>query len=473
MKVGEYHRKTSYTRGHLGIGWWEKGDPPSIFKSYPGASTITLPRDLSFPSVSLEEVLNEKAGLSQSGIPITLTTLSVFLFLSYGITAIIRDERFSFRTVPSAGALYPAELFLSLSGISDLHPGIYHYNPAHHSLVEIARFEKRETPLPFVQTFVSGIFYRSSSKYRERAFRYVLMDGGHLLEQVFLAGKAVGLHPVKPTETFRLPYGISSWEDFISVDPDHETVLGTAIFENPPVYGTINYTMDQERLRSSSKVAKRCPVPPIIIEVSKTTGGGLFIAEEYLSSLDKSSFPDYEPLRAPFSNITLSRRSRRNFLIRPVSHKVIFSFLRGIAGLVSSDLRVFFAVERCGNELPNGIYEVICEGKNIKLRSLKYGSFLSRCAHASLDQMWLSDAVLHVIIAASIEQLEKQFGPSSYRNALLQAGRIGQRIYLIAEALELACCGIGAFYDDELRKVLDLPTEWDVLYLLGVGVRGR
>lgn len=468
MKPRDYHERTSYTRGRLGGGWREKGDVPSLFKLYHGVPYVTLARDFSLPPVTLEDLLCLKPKTTYTGFPFNFTILSVFLFLSYGITAILRDERFSFRTVPSAGALYPSELYIAVSGIPDLRPGIYHYNPAQHSLAEIATFEDNLSYAPFVQAFISGIFYRSSFKYRERAFRYVLLDGGHLLEQVFLAGRAVGFRPAVTAAGSALPPGTNSWEDFIGLDCRHEIVLGTVIFEANPAYGKINYSLDLETLRSYSKVARNSPVPPSIADVSKTTSGDIFVAKEH--NLESEDAPPYscEPLNVPFARITLSRRSRRDFLIHPVHSRAILSFLKVLKGLYTENIRIFFVVERCGDTFRDGIYELKCENKKTILKALKYGSFLSSCARASLDQMWLSDAVLHVVMATSVEMLEKK--PSLYRDILIQAGRVGQRVYLTAEALGLGCCGIGAFYDDELRRVFDLSPGWEVLYLLGVGV---
>jgi SagB-type dehydrogenase family enzyme len=101
---------------------------------------------------------------------------------------------------------------------------------------------------------------------------------------------------------------------------------------------------------------------------------------------------------------------------------------------------------------------------------LKEGAFLRYVAHAALDQTWLGDAVIHVIMAARLRDAEKHGGSGAYRKLLIHAGRIGQRVYLVSESLGLGCCGVGAFYDSELRNILELSDDWDVLYLLGVGL---
>ena len=62
-------------------------------------------------------------------------------------------------------------------------------------------------------------------------------------------------------------------------------------------------------------------------------------------------------------------------------------------------------------------------------------------------------------------------GPDAYRLAHLEAGVVAQRIQLAAASMELACAGAGAFYDDEVRRFLDVDrTSWEPIYALSVGV---
>ena len=60
-------------------------------------------------------------------------------------------------------------------------------------------------------------------------------------------------------------------------------------------------------------------------------------------------------------------------------------------------------------------------------------------------------------------------GPRGYRQVMLAAGRLGQRLYLGATALGLGCCGIGAFYDREAIELFDMAEQASLLYLLAVG----
>jgi SagB-type dehydrogenase family enzyme len=109
-----------------------------------------------------------------------------------------------FRTAPSAGALYPIETYLVVSDVSDLNPGIYHYSVQKHELETLkkGKFTRemvragmgqemlRKAAVTFVWT---AIFERSKWKYRQRAYRYVYLDTGHIAENLALAATSLGL----------------------------------------------------------------------------------------------------------------------------------------------------------------------------------------------------------------------------------------------------------------------------------------
>jgi nitroreductase len=86
-----------------------------------------------------------------------------------------------------------------------------------------------------------------------------------------------------------------------------------------------------------------------------------------------------------------------------------------------------------------------------------------------LDQGWLANAACHFFFVSDLEALDTVCGPRGYRYAMLTAGRLGHRVYLGATALDLACCGIGAFYDSEAADLLGLSGGRRMLYLLGAG----
>ena len=90
-------------------------------------------------------------------------------------------------------------------------------------------------------------------------------------------------------------------------------------------------------------------------------------------------------------------------------------------------------------------------------------------ATVCLNQDWLSNAALYVLLLGNPREIQNQWGARGYRYAMMQAGRIGQTVYLAATATGIGCCGIGAFYDDEAAGLFHLPGELSLLYLLAAG----
>jgi len=110
--------------------------------------------------------------------------------INYGAT------KYTLRYIPSAGALYPSELYLQIRGDSVLNDGIYHFEPKSNSLVFIyALSDDGVEPflnLPKVKGIiylVSSNYFRSSWKYRFRSFRYCLLDAGHQICAVDFSSK--------------------------------------------------------------------------------------------------------------------------------------------------------------------------------------------------------------------------------------------------------------------------------------------
>lgn len=133
--------------------------------------------------------------------PLPLSLLSNILAASYGIS---RRERIMpadlltlLRPVPSAGGLFPLELYLITQRVEDLPDGLYHYNVRRHSLETLestAQFERFQ-PTLFMYEFVkdanivlffSAVFERTQKKYGPRGYRYILLEAGHVAQNVCL-----------------------------------------------------------------------------------------------------------------------------------------------------------------------------------------------------------------------------------------------------------------------------------------------
>lgn len=130
---------------------------------------------------------------------LSLTQLGQLLWAAQGIT---HSE--GLRTAPSAGALYPLELYAVVGAIDGLKPGIYHYQAGEHRLSKVADGDRREelaraahgqswiAGAPVVIAF-SAIYERTTRKYGERGVRYVHMEVGYAGENLHLQASALGL----------------------------------------------------------------------------------------------------------------------------------------------------------------------------------------------------------------------------------------------------------------------------------------
>jgi len=85
------------------------------------------------------------------------------------------------------------------------------------------------------------------------------------------------------------------------------------------------------------------------------------------------------------------------------------------------------------------------------------------------NQAWLASAAVIFLFFTNLKDLDREYGPRGYRYAMMSAGRMGERIYILSTAMGLGCCGIGAFYDGEAAELLGLKETTRLLYLVGVG----
>jgi SagB-type dehydrogenase family enzyme len=140
---------------------------------------------------------------------LTVTQLATLLHYAYGVTRSNEGTVFPrpFRVVPSGGALYPLELFFHSTHVDGLQPGLYHYHPLRRNL-RFLRYgdESRRLAEALVQRdlaldtaiviFITAIFERSVFKYGDRGYRFVLLEAGHVAQNLNLVAGALGFGSV-------------------------------------------------------------------------------------------------------------------------------------------------------------------------------------------------------------------------------------------------------------------------------------
>jgi SagB-type dehydrogenase family enzyme len=177
------------------------GRQPPRTKTYPAASRVPLPDPSGWQALSLEQTIESRRSVRDyAAQPLTLDALSRLLHAAQGIT----EPRRSFRAAPSAGALYPIELYPVVRDVAGLDPGLYHYAVQEHALEQVLAGDLRSAVMQAglgqavlgqaaVCFVLSAIFQRTRYKYRERAYRYVLLEAGHVGQNLCLAATGLGL----------------------------------------------------------------------------------------------------------------------------------------------------------------------------------------------------------------------------------------------------------------------------------------
>jgi SagB-type dehydrogenase family enzyme len=219
----EFQDATSYHRDSMEereLDWRSK---PPLYKFYNHAPVIALPTPApaldEYPGPDMYTLVSRRRSVRSFGAtPISLLELSRLLWASAGITTsyITPHGQDFYRAAPTAGALYPIETYVVVNKVESLEPGLYHYRVAgldilerpiaegSHSLEQLRTGDLRsdisaaaldqlmcaKAGAVFVWTAVFG---RSYWKYRDRAYRYVYLDAGHMAAQLSLAAVAQGL----------------------------------------------------------------------------------------------------------------------------------------------------------------------------------------------------------------------------------------------------------------------------------------
>jgi SagB-type dehydrogenase family enzyme len=97
------------------------------------------------------------------------------------------------------------------------------------------------------------------------------------------------------------------------------------------------------------------------------------------------------------------------------------------------------------------------------------GDLREPLAKASLSQMWMARAPINIVITAEYERITGKYGKRGVRYAMIEAGHIGQNLFLETEALGLRAGIVGAFSDKEVANVLGIPRAREPLLIMPIG----
>lgn len=179
------------------------GSQPALYKEYTSVKRISLPHPGDFQGLYTEDAIKHRRSVrNYSSQLMTLEELSRLLYYTGGINT----ERWGskLRSAPSAGALYPIEVYLVIHNVGGLNPGLYHYAVKEHALELLRADDLRREIVShgLMQEFLgqanlvlvfTAFFQRSRWKYQERSYRYALIEAGHLGQNVYLAATSMGM----------------------------------------------------------------------------------------------------------------------------------------------------------------------------------------------------------------------------------------------------------------------------------------
>ncbi len=373
-----------------------------------------------------------------------------FLYRIAGITAkkSYASGEYFLRTNPSAGALYPNELYFQARGVEGLDDGIYHFEVKSSSVTLLHALEGDgvEAYLGLskaISGFVfllSMVYFRSSWKYHDRGFRYCLLDGGHLLGQMeasaYLKDFAVRHLYDFDKMALNARFGFEDREFFIAA-----SVVGVPRGEVLP---------------------RALDIALPYVDATGTFSRNAVIEDAYHDSLvcqDKkpcTRASKFTFRKDVFEETIFKRRSIREMHKEGIS-KESFAFIMDVVNQsVMSDcdeeVEVFVVLNRV-IDMPLGLYH---NGNFIK-----YGDFSRQAGYLCLEQYHLGENAAFTVFLASKS--------ANYQAMYQKAGIIGNRLYLASNYMQIGCSGIGAYYDDEVAAFLELDESYMILYGICVG----
>lgn len=484
MTWREYHDSTKHTaealrRSRHFLDWANMPDP---FRHYEGVPVFDLPAGPPAPEApALPLLLNAEPGAATSRIGPAL--LSQLLFYSAAISASKRvsatGARYALRVNPSSGNLHPTEFHFFTRGLADWPDGLYHYRPSSHMAEQRARgsfhlaLAGAGAPIVFVLT---SIAWREAWKYRERAYRYCLLDIGHAWEAIVLAARAIGCASVAIGD-----FADDQVAHSLHLNPDEWPLLivklngGSVPVRTPDAGACLWFGGSANRLSEH-------PIDyPLIQQMHSATK--LEYSERQIAAAGQATpigpgniaLPPPAPSICNFGEVARARRSALDFQggSRSLSMAQLAAILAAAEQPFSADfagappIQLYLYAHRI-DDLPPGVYRHGPKPAGLEL--IRFGDQRVAAAGLSLGQDLAGNACIAFSMIADLERLTAAYGDRGYRYAHFLAGAIGQRLYLAAEALGLRATGIGAFFDEDVHRYLNLaPSQGQVIYHFAIG----
>ncbi len=409
--------------------------------------------------------------------------LSQLLFYSAAISASKRapstGEKYALRVNPSSGNLHPTEFHFLTRGLNGWPDGLYHYDPSRHMAEQrgygdfATKADGGSAPVAFVLT---SIVWREAWKYGERAYRYCLHDIGHAWQALALSAWAIGCHH----------FAVGHFVDddvarMVHVDSDEWPMLIVSL------HGKCIPVREADTGKTvwfggrANRLSKETIAHPLIDSIHSTTkrsssgSSGTSFAELASTGSGEIKLPSPTSSTRSFGEVARMRRSALDFLggKRSMSLAELSAILAVTTQPLSADfagmrfIQLYLYAHRVDGLQP-GVYKFWPE--HAELEQTRSGDQRVAAADLSLGQDLAGNACVTFSMIADLERAAASYGDRGYRYAHFEAGAIGQRLYLAAEALRLGATGIGSFYDDDVHCHLNLtPEQGQVVYHFAIG----
>lgn len=483
--IARYHELTKYDPRsilHLGPVLWDQ--QPEPFKEIAGDEIVDLAELL--PFLDQGPPAGWSTGALLPGGPPDLSTIARVSWFAAGINAVLDGTHppVYLRANPSAGGLYPIELYWAVFDLPGLEPGFYHFHPSRIGLVPVWRGRFRDDMAAILggddlgrapaAAVLTGIFARSAWRYKERAYRRMLLDAGHLAANLCLVADAEGIG-ADPTTAF----ADASLSELLFLDPSEEVPL-LVVPLRPREPGTT-------RSARSPAVPREAAVVP--------EGRSFQVHAHHLADLPHGPLERLEPagvldgirpedvpldgaapdLPARLHASLAERRSTRAFRRSSIPFDAFAGAVRwafeglaphagaGIDPLALSTWVVVHDVE----DVPTGVWKLDPLGRF--LSPVRIASLREECATACLGQELAREAGAVFFHAAPLDSLVARSGERVYRSLCMDSGHLGQRLALAAHAFGLGFSGIGGYFDDEVNRLLGVHEREAILYATVLG----
>lgn len=504
-----FHDRTKYTPETVAnIKGAMEGPQPDPFKAYRFGSEIDLKPYLAESKVSAGATPDERGW----------ARLSHFLINVYGLTAQVTPQfgqTFYLRSAPSAGGLYPTEIYLVSRGNHLLPAGLYNYQVRTHSLhrfwddhvwqvLQERCFWHPALEQTQLAVILTSLFHRSAWRYQDRAYRRICLDAGHVIGNLELAGALVDYRPhliggfvdsainqlLYLDETAEWALTVAAIADLLQVE---QNLPRSTTTQPAPLRAEFPKLPDGELLAYMHQMTSIEKDVDFRWEVRSPDLDNQPTPINTAAGSDKYNFPfclkvsattspiDWDDRLQGLERTLLRRRSTRRFsganlMLDELNTVLDFAYQpqhyleQGLDGEPDyfdlSLIQTFVAISGVDG-LESGCYYYAPSQQ--EFRQIRFKNFRRELEYLCLGQALGKSAGAVIFHTADLKQAIARHGDRAYRYLHLDAGHLGQRLNLAAIRLELGVSGIGGFFDNQVNDVLGIPEDEAVLYITTLG----